>query len=364
MTKTLFVLGAGFTKAFINEAFLSVDEGHVTEDLIQKYPKTTHPYAYAILKDEIARKVNIERLMTRLHNFMPHDFERKCTQELEHLSHDIKNLFTARLQKLKDDRTELPDNLMHFAKWCINNKADCISFNYDDFLDHALWTPQQLRNYDPWCFNPLWHPNNGYGFFCRPANSCIRDRSPFMAPSSMLLIKLHGSINWRIKLGASTPYQLDSIVHFEKWIPPLATKDDAPTEYDDPAQIEKHLNPERLLVLPVLQKTDIVQQPIFRRIWSEAFDRLSKADRVIFIGYSMPLTDIATGFLLREALNSNQTITVVDLVDPSLTESERLRHSLVSAYQAVIPTLTEDNFYFGGAIKWIAANLPAPVAER
>lgn len=170
----------------------------------------------------------------------------------------------------------------------------------------------------------------------------------------MLLLKLHGSINWRIKLGASDPYQLDSILHHETWSQQPVSKDVAPIMYDDPAEIEKHLKPERLLVLPVLQKTDIVQQPIFRRIWAEAFERLGKAERIIFIGYSMPRTDIATGFLLRQALRDKKDITIVNKVDPSSHES----HALISAYQSVIPDITKDNFYFGGAIPWITANLP------
>ncbi len=354
MAKTLFILGAGFTKAFVDEAFLSVDGGHITASMRVKYSSETHRYARTILDYEIAQGVDIERLMTRLHTYMPHDFERKCTQELEYLFHDIKDHFVNRLQKLKDDRTTLPNDLIDFARWCINNEADCISFNYDDFLDHALWMHQKLGNYAPWCPNKYWHPNSGYGFFCRPASSCIRDENLIMGSSAMLLLKLHGSINWRIKLGASDPYQLDSILHHETWSQQPVSKDVAPIMYDDPAEIEKHIKPERLLVLPVLQKTDIVQQPIFRRIWAEAFERLGKAERIIFIGYSMPRTDIATGFLLREALRDKKDITIVNKVDPSSHES----HALISAYQSVIPDITKDNFYFGGAIPWITANLP------
>lgn len=166
----------------------------------------------------------------------------------------------------------------------------------------------------------------------------------------MLLLKLHGSINWRIKLGASNPYQLDSILHYEKWIPALEGEAIHSSWHDNPVKIENHLKPERLLVL---QKADIVQQPIFRRIWSAAFDRLRQADRVIFIGYSMPLTDIATGFLLREALQEKKVIEVVSMVDPSSPQS----HALVSSYQSVIPTLKRGDFFFGDAISWIPSNL-------
>jgi hypothetical protein len=351
MGKTLFILGAGFTKAFIDEAFMLVDQSHVG-DLPKKYSREYHPYACDILEYEIERGVDIERLMKRLHTFMPHDFERKSTHELDSLYHDLKDLFVTRLKKLKDDRKSLPAELIQFAQWCINNDADCISLNYDDFLDHALWSiGGELE--EP-SYGKYWHPNSGYGFFCRPASTCIWDHNILMRSSSMILLKLHGSINWRIKLGASDPYQVDSILHFGNWYPPIYTS----MKQIDRAAVEKHLDPKCLIVLPVLLKSDLVQQPVLRRIWTEAYNRLIGADRVIFIGYSMPRTDIATGFLFGEALRKKHDITVVNYIKTALPEcEERDRNSLISAYQSVIPALKEDQFNFKGALPWINQNL-------
>jgi hypothetical protein len=350
MRKTLFILGAGFTKAFIDEAFMLVDQSHVG-DLPEKYSREKHPYACDILEYEMNRGVDIERLMTRLHSFMPHDFEKKSTHELDLLYHDLKDLFVKRLKKLKDDRTSLPADLVQFAQWCIDNEADCISFNYDDFLDHALWAIRGER--DEAQFSKYWHPNSGYGFFCRPAYTCIWDHNILMRSSSMLLLKLHGSINWRIKLGASDPYQVDSILHFENWYP---TENDVMPKIDR-AAVENHLDPKSFIVLPVLQKSDLVQQPVFRRIWAEAYNRLERADRVISIGYSMPRTDIATGFLFGEALRKKHDIKVVNYVKRASPEYEKHRNALISAYQSVIPTLKEDQFDFDGALPWIKQNL-------
>lgn len=145
MGKTLFIMGAGFTKAFIPEAPMLVDPSHVG-DLPTKYSEERHHYASEILKYEMTQGVNIERLMTRLHTFMPHDYERKCTQELDYLYHDLKDLFVNRLRKLTTDKQTLPEDLTAFARWCIDNEADCISFNYDDFLDHALWAYHPERD--------------------------------------------------------------------------------------------------------------------------------------------------------------------------------------------------------------------------
>jgi hypothetical protein len=169
----------------------------------------------------------------------------------------------------------------------------------------------------------------------------------------MLLLKLHGSINWRIKLGASDPYQVDSILHFENWYP---TENDVMPKIDR-AAVENHLDPKSFIVLPVLQKSDLVQQPVFRRIWAEAYNRLERADRVIFIGYSMPRTDIATGFLFGEALRKKHDIKVVNYVKRASPEYEKHRNALISAYQSVIPTLKEDQFDFDGALPWIKQNL-------
>ncbi len=38
-----------------------------------------------------------------------------------------------------------------------------------------------------------------------------------MEKTSPTLLKLHGSHNWRVKLGSSPPYSLDTYVHHEDW---------------------------------------------------------------------------------------------------------------------------------------------------
>ena len=64
----------------------------------------------------------------------------------------------------------------------------------------------------------------------------------------------------------------------------------------------------------------------------------------------MPRTDIATGFLLREALREKGSIQVVSL------DSDKPRNTLISAYQEVIPHLSKDQFDFSGCIPWLRGN--------
>jgi hypothetical protein len=169
----------------------------------------------------------------------------------------------------------------------------------------------------------------------------------------MLLLKLHGSVNWRISLGHSRPYAVDGIMHHEPWF-----------EYFDRQKIplkgiDQFLETEPLLVPPVLTKTDLVEQPILRLTWSLAVNTLKRAKRVVFIGYSLPLTDIAAGFLFREGLshlNSVASVTVVDFARNDEEKNDKLP-GLLAAYRKVFPDIKAEQFDFSGGAKWVGDNL-------
>jgi hypothetical protein len=68
---------------------------------------------------------------------------------------------------------------------------------------------------------------------------------------------------------------------------------------------------------------------------------------VVFLGYSLPTTDIAAGFLFREGLGHLKTdaITVVDFARDDAERSRKLP-SLLAAYRNVFPAIHEDQFQF------------------
>ena len=65
---------------------------------------------------------------------------------------------------------------------------------------------------------------------------------------------------------------------------------------------KEYFDPEPLIVPPVLNKSDLVNQPLLRLLWTFAYNVLASAKRVVFIGYSMPLTDLAARWLFEESL--------------------------------------------------------------
>src|SRR5262249_52708921 len=124
--------------------------------------------------------------------------------------------------------------------------------------------------------------------------------------------------------------------------------------------IERILDPAPLLIPPVLTKTESVKEPVLQMVWSEAYEALGKAKHVVFIGYSLPVTDIAAGFLFREGLkllDHSKQITVVDYAQTSGEQEERLK-TLLPAYKNVFPKLQAEQFEFSGGRQWVFDNLP------
>jgi hypothetical protein len=225
----------------------------------------------------------------------------------------------------------------------VNKGVTCITFNYDDVLDQALWEVKPLHAANPCHAQPKhWHPDGGYGFFIRPSSVAVHESIKYMNTTSMLLLKLHGSINWYPRKGERPPYHLDALHHDEDWF----TTD--PEEFL-PAQemVARHFEPDPFIIPPVLDKTALSNEPILQVVWSLAKDAISRASHVYFVGYSMPVTDMAASFLFNESLEGkSHIIRVINQATPENKEQIR------SAYRKVFPKLKDDQFEFDGALKW------------
>lgn len=336
---TVFVLGAGFTKAFLPDAPLLIDD-YSSEALLKEF--SAFPTAHSVLKNEIdarsSARLDLERVMTRASAGMPYDSKAGGTEELSLLFFKLKQAFERRL-KLAKEGGGFREELAAVAQLCIERQITCATFNYDDVLDEALWSVRLTSALS----TPAWNPNSGYGFFCKPAWSVSGDTPPVGMDTKVhpQLLKLHGSVNWRIKLGYSSPLSADALVHSEKWFPPSALQAE---------EIERHMEPGPFLVPPILTKDALVREPILRLIWSRAFQALRVADLVVFVGYSLPITDIAARFLFTEAIRPGTRLRVVNYAR-NKTQEEELRGN----YRRAFRNLRHDQFSFDGALEWSRA---------
>lgn len=339
---TVFVLGAGFTKAFLPDAPLMVDTYDIGK-VLAKFKNFERANTILNLEcdENSEKKINIERLLTRIEEGTPYDSERE-KDELRVLSSEIKQVFLKKITEAKK-AVKHQGELHNFANYCIKNKINCITFNYDDVLDETL-TDNTMEG--------TWNPNNGYGFFCQSSKD-IANIAHYAdtRPSVLTLLKLHGSMNWYIKRGYNRPYPLDAIIHYERWYP---NKPISPYSASIlPSEIKQHLEPDPLIIPPILSKSTLTEQPIFRLLWSKAYEELKSATKVVFIGYSLPLTDLATTFLMREALQ-NIDQSNIEIVNSASNNDDLFKKEIIHRYKEVFPKIDEEKqFKFNGALEWV-----------
>jgi hypothetical protein len=132
--------------------------------------------------------------------------------------------------------------------------------------------------------------------------------------SPVTLLKLHGSINW------GRPTLSDDKNEDIYQIPVsggVSMADFAiQTEYGSPFTL--HFKP--VIIPPVLDKTFWLRNPSFRVIWNMAMEAIDNADRITFIGYSLPTTDFMAEFMCRQGVNLHSTETKILVVDPRASE--------------------------------------------
>ncbi len=353
---TVFVLGAGFTKGFIRSAPVLVDKFGIQE--LRDNLGEAHPFAREILDVELnwcelemgkgwGGEVNLERLMTRLEGGMPYDGKQGALPDYTWLRAQLLSQLLKCLRDAISDDIAVPEGLRRFADHCRSEPCHCITFNYDDLLDRALATSGPA-------LAPQWGPDRGYGFPCKRSSHTAQFAEVLQAPGQMMLLKLHGSVNWRIPVGSPYPYQIDAVVHHERWSGSQLAINRVAAEF-----IESLLENDPFIVPPILTKAAIVEQPILRILWWRAYQVLKNAAEVVFIGYSMPMTDVGGGFLFRESLSHldpSYRITVVDYAEPDKRDAKL--KVLLESYRRVFPQITADRFCFDGAENWIQDRIP------
>lgn len=163
-TNEVDVLGAGFTKAFADDAPLLIGDYETPE--VKKFDE--FPATLAILKQERKRcpegKVDLERLMTRLAGGMPYDWSSGSKDLMGALLSALKRSLLDKLHQAKAAGNVRWEKLKLLATHCRKKRITCVTFNYDDFLDQALFETANDPTIAP---NPnyYWHLDWGYGFF-------------------------------------------------------------------------------------------------------------------------------------------------------------------------------------------------------
>lgn len=184
------------------------------------------------------------------------------------------------------------------------NQDTIVSFNYDCLIDLTLkkWGKDK------------WNPRTGYGVpvYARGEKGAgtrhwaypESDKKEY-PKHSITLLKLHGSINWftvpkdknfsRLKLRQRWWHQQGDL-HFEI----------APPEWNKP-----------------------IRSGIYKRIWQKARAALKEVKALVFIGYSLPETDLpAQALLMVNSQDNPEPLELLVTVNPDQQARRRIRQSL------------------------------------
>jgi hypothetical protein len=177
-----------------------------------------------------------------------------------------------------------------------------ISFNYDILMDNALRVTEKFT--DCGYLVPFQRVTDGQNW-----------RRADEAASDVILLKLHGSLNWLHCSYCNSTF----LNRFEKINPEYSS---FPKNCPNCGQSNAYF--QRVIVPPLLAK-DYSLQPM-KYLWSQANRYVARAREVVIIGYSFPPTDFATETLLRDSFPwSAQRETHFVIVDPKEEVYDRFR---------------------------------------
>jgi len=175
-----------------------------------------------------------------------------------------------------------------------------ITFNYDTLLDDHLLKSRDITDI---YFDTI---------------RSRRDRPSKADQNHPLLLKLHGSINWRcseedLKSIIEGPQEEVSEYQVERvWV-----------DNSSPPSPSDEVSP---FIMPPLPSKPITSIKLFNWLWTRAYEYLYEASELIIIGYSLPETDGVAEAMFGSF--HNKQLERIILVDPSTNTLDRWREVL------------------------------------
>lgn len=242
------------------------------------------------LESSIIKRVSHYDMLSSIHK----DRAGKKTENSNYLNH-LSHLITDYLYKCKSNNSGLTkrllDGIYPRGKKPEDQKNRIVTFNYDLLIDRPLidrGISLQKIYFD--------------GFYNKRQDVVVRGyRDGFPNP---LLLKLHGSLNWRCKQS-----DFERIIDGE-----LKTVDKIPV-WNTPSILPSPGDKESPLIIPPIPNKPITQARLFRHLWGRFLEYLSDAKRVVIIGYSCPETDVMARSIFT--LFQNRKVEDIFIVDPS-----------------------------------------------
>jgi hypothetical protein len=310
--RTVFILGAGFSRAISNVMPLTDELGLAALGML----RDRLPPHLAV--QEFPRGLNFEAWLSELASDQPY-----LSDADNALNQAAFLLFSEAIAEILGDRVaevlegEYPEWLLRLVSAMHHEQATAITFNYDPLIECMVGTPTGILG-DPDQYGEVW---NGVSW------TELSGGLPPWAPGdahlqstqveTLRLLKLHGSLNWYWRPGDQSGVSVA-----RRSLPGYFG---APKSYRDEQRRREVPGRSPFVVPPASSKSQYYSNPIAKEMWSQAAQRLRSADQVVILGYSLPSTDVTFSNMLRESILERECSVVVADLDP-----EPVRDRLVS----------------------------------
>lgn len=189
------------------------------------------------------------------------------------------------------------DHMTKFVRDILRPQDTILTFNYDCVIDY------HLQKYG----DGKWNARYGYGFRLGPRGSRLKGerewqpQKPATKKDTVLLLKLHGSLHFRIERAEKEDYQV--------------TLKKRPYTYQGRGM--------RFTIIPPEYEKRF-EIGVFRDLWNRAFRAVAGADNLVFLGYSLPVTDAHTTALFRTGVKEKGLKALV-VANPNRDVRRRIR---------------------------------------
>ena len=198
-----------------------------------------------------------------------------------------------------------------------------ISFNYDCVVDDALRRSG----------NGKWSARYGYAFSTpsRVRDDGVAHWNPSVPASgagkTIYLLKLHGSLNWKLPSEADGEIVLKQRLHQQRGTP-------------------------QFTIVPPTWNKQQHDHPIFEDLWRKAERAIRHARTVAIVGFSFTPTDLHVEAVVRLALARSNSLKLLLIANPSRSDRQRIRTVFSRALnnQRAIVRQYEDFEQFVGAL--------------
>ena len=261
------------------------------------------------------------------------------------------------------------------------SSSECLPFsfvttNYDLALEDALLSESHYGPHGPQIrrtYNKHWFDDNlgildltdeeegilnesvsGTGAWLPIGNYGLIGREWNWSRAFPRLLKLHGSINWGIcpECGNVQVFRYPLPDRRGQSIGPRVLQDLTstpcgwhPETQHAPSTPSRAFTYQPLIVPPTWSKSG--QCATLRDVWRQAIDELRRAKRVVFVGYSLPETDVHIRYLLVTALAGNNAMPPTMVVNRTGTDrnGRNERKRIEGHYRALGMNFRKKNTY-------------------